>query len=121
MAQTQWFKRFRREVEGLSPYFRFVRIKYGFWRIFQKGIYMHEVYEEMPYIGYDIEDKDIRLISKKFWEEYEDRMEITRKVKNYVEGYKESLDRVKRRYYMLKNDKEYRETARRSYQVMHVK
>lgn len=105
----------------MSPYLRFVRIKHGFWRVFQKGTYLHEVYEKMPYRGYDLIDKDIRLISQKYFEEYEDRVELIQKVKNFVEGYVDSITRIRTRFYMLKNDKEFRETARRSHKVMHVK
>ena len=93
----------------------------SFWRIFEKGTYLHEVYENMPYKGYDIEDKDIRLISQKYYEEYEDRVELIRKVKNFVEGYIDSKNRLKVRFYMYKNDKEFLETARRSHKVFHVK
>lgn len=121
MAQSIYFKRLKKEVEAMSPYLRFVRIKYGFWRIFEKGTYLHEVYEEMPYRGYDITEENPNLFDKKYFEEREDKAELIRRIKNFKEGYIDSKNRIKTRFYMLKNDKEFRETARRSHRVFHVK
>lgn len=122
---TPWFKRFRKEVEKMSPHFKFRRIKYGFYRIYWIGggepAYIHEVYKEMPYKGYDVENVDPRLESKKYYEEWEDNVENIRRVKNYVEGYVDSIERMKTRYYMLRNDKEFRENAVKAYKQFHVR
>jgi len=75
----------------------------------------------MPQFGHDIYENDMRLESKKMYEKYEDRAEITRKIKNYVEGYWDSLDRVKTRTYMLKHDKEFNKTATDGYKQVYIK
>lgn len=83
--------------------------------------YIHEVYKEMPQVGYDYDDLDPRFEDKKYHEEFEDSNELTRKVKNYVEGYYDSLDRIRTRVYMMKNDKEFNERATNAYKQMVVK
>ncbi len=119
---SHWFRRFVRECAKISPYIEFVRVKYGFYRIYWKEAYLHEVYKEMPLIGFEHEDDDIAMQeSQKYFEEYEDQGEITRKVKNYTEGYWDSIDRIKTRVYMLKNDQEFYETARKAYQQFVIK
>ncbi len=110
-----WFRRLVKDCAKISSHIRVKRIKYGFYRIYWKTLYVHEIYKEMPQKGYDIEDNDIRLISQKYYEDYEDRAELTRKIKNYVEGYWDSLDRVKTRIYMIKNNKTYSEQAKQMY------
>jgi hypothetical protein len=119
---SHWFRRFVRECEQISPYIEIRRIKYGFYRIYWKQAYIHEIYKEMPVIGFDIEEDDVaKQESQKLFEEYEDSSEITRKVKNYYEGYWDSIDRIKTRVYMLKNDNEFYENARKAYQNFTVK
>ena len=108
---SRWFQRIKKDIKKISRFFRVVRIKYGFYRIYYKNMYVHEIYKEMPQFGHDIYDKDMRFQSKKYYEEYEDRGEITRKLKNYVEGYWDSLDRIRTRAYMFRNDKEFNKTA----------
>ena len=46
---------------------------------------------------------------------------MVRKVKNFVEGYWEVLDRVRTKAYLMKNNKEFYETASKGYQTMVVK
>jgi hypothetical protein len=109
----------------MSQHFLFVPINYGWYRIYWTGggepAYIHEVWKWMPYKGYDIEEKDMELVSQRYYEEYEDRLEVSRKVKNFVEGYWDSLDRLKTRTYMLKNDKAFREEATKAYRQVKVK
>lgn len=121
MAESSYFKRLRRECEKISPYIRFVRIKMGFYRIYFKHAYIHEVYEDMPLIGFDIEDIDPRLSDKKYYEEYEDNIELTRKIKNYVEGYIDSKDRILKRIYMIRNNQEFAERAENAYKQITIK
>ncbi len=125
MDGTYWFKRFVRECGKISKHIQFRRIKYGFYRLYWNGggepAYMYEVYKDMPYKGYEWFDIDPRLESQKYFEEFEDRVELTRKIKNYVEGYYESIHRIKTIVYMFKNDKEFRETATKAYHRVHVK
>jgi len=122
---SYWFRRLVREAKKISPHLKFFKIKYGFYRIYWTGggpeAYVHEVYKEMPEHGYDIEEKDIRLISQRYYEEYEDQFELTRKVKNFVEGYWESLETLKKRVYMLKNNKEFNKNSVDAYKQIRVK
>jgi hypothetical protein len=83
---------------------------------------MHEVYAEMPMKGYDWVEDDVRMQeSQKYYEEFEDGGEITRKDKNFMEGFYDSLDTIRTRVYMFKNDSEYYETAKNAYKTMVVK
>lgn len=75
----------------------------------------------MPYLGYDIEERDRRLESQTYFQEFEDTTDLTLKMKNYVEGYVDSFDRLKRRVRMFKNDKEFRKTATDAYKQIRVK
>lgn len=118
---SRWFRRLYREAKKIDPNFRFKRIKFGFYRIYYRDAYIHEVYKEMPYKGYDLDDLDPRFESQKYYEEYEDSGEITRKVKNYVEGYVDSIDRIRTRAYMMRNDKEFNDNATKAYREMVVK
>lgn len=105
----------------MSPYIRFVRVKLGFYRIYYKSAYIHEVYKEMPEVGYDMDDLDPRFENQKYYEEFEDRAELTRKIKNYVEGYWDSFNRIQRRLYMMLHDKEFNTNATKAYQQHYVK
>jgi len=121
MKGSRWFRRLIRDCKRISPHIRFVRVKYGFYRIYWKRSYVHEVYSEMPQMGYDFIDLDPRFENKKYYEEYEDHGELTRKIKNYVEGYWDSIDRIRTRVYLLKNNKEFNEQASKAYQEFVVK
>ena len=121
MSQSKYFKRLKKEVEAMSPYVRFRRIKYGFWRIFIKHAYIGECYENMPHRGYDYDFENPLFRSRKYLEEREDPNEVTRLVKNFVEGYVDSYDRLRTRIYMYKNDKEFRNTADTSYKFVRLK
>ena len=118
---SRWFRRFVDECKKMSPHIRIKRIKFGFYRIFIDHAYIHEVYSEMPQHGHDIYEKDMRFQDKKYYEVYEDRAEITRKIKNYVEGYWDSIDTVRTRLYMYKHDKEFNNKANERYKTLVVK
>ncbi len=122
---TRWFRRFVKEAESMSPHIRFKRIKFGFYRIFWVGdgasAYIGECCKYMPEIGYDIEEKNFQLESKSYFEEYEDNAELIQKIKNFREGYWDSIDRLKTKVYMLKNNKEFREEAQKAYAQFKVK
>jgi hypothetical protein len=125
MVGSYWFKRFVNDAKKISSGIEFKRIKHGFYRIYWKGsgpsAYIGECYSEMPEVGYNIEEKDQYLESHKYYEEYEDRAELTRKIKNFVEGYWESLDRLRTNVYLLKNNKEHRENSIKRYSTFVVK
>lgn len=109
----------------MSPYLKFVPIKYGFVRIYWVGggepAYFHEVWKHMPYKGYNIEEKDVRFQSKQYYQEYEDQAELSMKIKNFVEGYWDSMKTMEKRIYMFKNNKEYNKEARKAYQKIRVR
>lgn len=116
-----WFKRLVKECKGISPYIRIVPIQHGFFRIYWKQAYIHEIYQEMPLNGHEIYENDIRLVSQKYYEEYEDRAQITRKIKNYKEGFWDSLDAIRTRVYMMQNNKEFNQKATERYRTVVVK
>lgn len=82
---------------------------------------MHEVYDDMPWNGYDFETYDIQLEKQEYYEEFEDHVETVRRVKNYVEGYYDAIDTVKKRLYMMKSDYEFNKNATEAYQMLTVK
>lgn len=116
-----WFKRLQKELKKLSPHIRIRRIKMGFYRIFWDDAYLHEVYSNMPFKGYDIEHTDPRLENQSYYEEFEDEVETVRTVKNFVEGYYDTLDAIKTRVYMMRNDKEFNERSHNAYKQFIVK
>lgn len=123
---TYWFRRFVKEAQAMSKHIRFKRIKYGFYRIFWVSggghpAYIGECYKEMPEIGYEIEEKNYQLEDKKYFEEYEDNADLIRKLKNFVEGYWDNMDRLKTKVYMMKNNAEFRSEAQKAYAEMVVK
>lgn len=118
---TRWFRRLYKDCKRIDSDIYFKRIKYGFYRIYWRDTYIHEVYKDMPQIGYEIYDLDPRFESKAYYQEFEDQAELTRKIKNYVEGYFDALDVIRTRVYMMKNDKEYNEKAKSAYKQHIVK
>ena len=122
---TRWFNRFKTEAEKMSPHIRFRRIKFGFYRIFWVGdgesAYIGECSKDMPQFGYDIEEKNFQLDSKKYFEEYEDNAELVQKLKNFKEGYWDSLDRLKTSVYMFKNNTDHRKEAQAAYRQFTIK
>jgi hypothetical protein len=116
-----WFKRLMKDIKKIDPYLRVKRAKMGFYRIFWKQAYVHEVYKECPMIGYDFEIDDPSNESQKYFEELEDGNEITRKIKNYKEGYFDSLDRIKTRVWLLRHNKEFNESASKMYNQMIIR
>lgn len=122
---TRWFRRFVKEAEAMSPHIRFRRIKFGFYRIFWVGdgtsAYIGECSKDMPEVGYEIEEKNFQLESQKYFEEYEDNAELIQKIKNFREGYWGTIDQIRTKVYMLKNNSEFRKEAQAAYHQMIVK
>lgn len=116
-----WFRRFRDECLRSFPDLRFKKIKYGFYRIYWRGAYIGECYDTMPPKGYDKEEDDVRFMNKSYFEEFEDKAKLTRKIKNFVEGYYDLRDTFKTRIYMLKNDLEFRKNSQTAYRQFYVK
>ncbi len=119
---SRWFQRLMQDLNNMSSDFRVVPAKYNFYRIYWRNAYVHEVYSEMPEKGYDIEIENPRLFqNQSYYQEFEDGNELPRLIKNFVEGYWDSLDHIKTRLYLLKNDEEFRENAQKAYQQYIVK
>lgn len=115
-----WFRRLIKDCQKISNRIWFKRIKYGFYRIYWDQAYIYEVYKEMPQNGHDIYENDIRFAeSKEYYEKYQDRAELTRKLKNYVEGYYEALDAIRTNAYMMKISSEHNKLATQAY-AQHV-
>lgn len=120
-----YFRRFVKDCKRLSRHLKFVPISYGYYRIYWvrggEAAYMHEVYKWMPYKGYTMSQIDPNIDSLKYYEEYEHQLNLTRKIKNFVEGYTDSLRTLTTRVYMFKNSKEFRDEATKAYRKVHVK
>lgn len=118
---SPWFRRLQKEVLALSPFLRFVRIKFGFFRIYWRDAYIGECSKDMTAKGYDFETLDPRLENKSYYEEYEDNAELIQKVKNFKEGYYDSIDKIKTRVFMFKNNDEFYQEAKNAYKQMYIR
>lgn len=118
---SYWFRRLMRDLNKISKHFKVRRIRCGFYRIYWKDAYVHEVYKEMPYRGYTWYTESPYKDSLKLSQEWEQDGEIQRKVKNFVEGYSEAYKAIKLRVYQFKNNDEHYRTARQMYRQMVVK
>lgn len=116
-----WFRRLQKDATRMSPHIRFKRIKYGFYRIYLKQAYIGECSKDMPEFGYDIQEKNWNFEDRSFATEYEDLMDQTAKLKNFREGYWESVNRLQTKIYMFKHNKEFYDTALRGYSQMRIK
>ena len=116
-----FFKRLVNDCKKISPYIRFKRIKHGFYRIYWRNAYLHECYKWMPIVGYDFEDYDPRFESRSYYEEYEDNADLTMKIKNFREGYFDALNTIKRRVYLMRNQREFYERSKRAYKQVRIK
>lgn len=116
-----WFRRLCRELRRMSKHFRIKRIRSGFYRIYWKDAYVHEVYKEMPYRGYEWCIQDPYKESLKLVLQYEQDGDIQRKVKNFVEGYCEAIRAIKLRTYQFKNNDEHYRLAKDMYRNVVIK
>ena len=118
---SPWFRRFIRDLFRISKHFTVRRIRCGFFRIYWKEAYVHEIHKEMPYRGYVWYTESPYKDSLKLVQEYEQDGEIQRKVKNFVEGYSEAIKTIKLRTYQFKNDDEYYRIAKDMYKQVVIK
>ena len=72
-------------------------------------------------LGYDIYDLNPRMESKKYYQEYEDYDELPRKLKNYVEGYYDAIDRIRKRIFLSRTQKEFHDNATKAYKQFRIK
>ena len=118
---SQYFRRLVKELYSRSKYYRVVRIREGFFRIYWKDAYVHEMYKEMPYRGYVWYSESPYKGSLKLMQEYEQDGEIQRKVKNFVEGYSEASKAIRLREFQFKNDAEHYKMAKDMYSRVVIK
>ena len=118
---SKWFRRLCRELRKASKHFRIVRIRHGFYRVYWKDAYVHEIYKEMPYRGYSWYTDSPYKESLKLMQEWEQDGELQRKVKNFVEGYAEASKAIMLRMYQFKNNDEHYKTAKEMYQNVVIK
>ena len=118
---SPWFRRIMRDLHNMSRHFRVRRIRNGFFRIYWKDAYVHEVYKEMPYKGYTWYTESPYKESFKLMQEYELDGDIQRKVKNFVEGYYEAIKAIKLRTYQFKNNDEHYRIAKDMYKHVVIK
>lgn len=118
---SYWFRRLVRDLYRKSKYFRVVRIRDGFFRIYWKDAYVHEMYKEMPYRGYTWYTDSPYRHSLKLMEQYELDGTIQRKVKNFVEGYSEASKAIMLRIYQFKHNDEHYQVAKKAYRQMVIR
>ena len=118
---SYWFKRLVKECKQMDPELKFVRIRLGFYRIYWRGAYLHECYKDMNHRGYEIDDIDPRLESLIHYQEFEDQVDLTRKLKNYVEGFFDARKTIRTRLYMMRHNEDFYKEARGAYQEFIVK
>ena len=121
MMGSRWFRRLVREAKRMSPHIRFKRIKYGFYRIYYRQAYVVECFKNMPEMGYDINEKNFHFERYQHYQDYHDNTDSTMRVKNFVEGYHETKNRLRTRLFQMNHSKEFYETARRGYSQMRIK
>lgn len=118
---SPWFRRLMRDLRKMSKHFRVRRIRNGFYRIYWKDAYVHEVYKEMPCRGYSWYTESPYKESLKLMQEWEQDGDIQRKVKNFVEGYYEAIKAIKLRTYQFKNNDEHYRIAKDMYRNVVIK
>lgn len=118
---SPWFRRLMRDLARSSKHFRVRRIRNGFYRIYWKDAYVHEVYKEMPCKGYSWYTESPYKDSLKLMQQYEQDGDIQRKVKNFVEGYYEASKAIKLRTYQFKNNDEHYRIAKDMYKQVVIK
>lgn len=118
---SKWFRRLVRETKQISPHIRFKQIKHGFYRIYYRQAYIGECYSFMPEVGHDIWEKGLGFEDYSFYQQHHDAADSTLKMKNFVEGYWEMIDRIKTRLFIFKHNKEAYDRARQGYSQMRIK
>ena len=122
---TSHFRRFKKEAESWSPHLKFRRIKKGFYRIYWHGsgkpAYIYECMKNMSFRGYQWEHKNLKLENKKYYEKKEDNIDTIYRVKNFREGYTESIRRLRTILYQFRHNKEHYKIATEGYERMRVK
>ena len=80
-----------------------------------------ECYDSMPAMWRDIENYDPRLESQKYYEEYEDHVKMVRTIKNFMEGYYDSIQKLKRCFWLLRHNEDFWKSSGNIYNQAVVK
>lgn len=118
---SRYFRRIVNEAKKISPHIRFKRIKHGFYRIYFRNAYIGECSKDMNLIGHDIEEKNWNMEDFSYYRQMDDLADQTARLKNFREGYVETLDMLRTRTYMVKHNKEFYERARQGYSQLRIK
>jgi len=118
---SYWFRRLMRDLYRMSKHFKVRRIRCGFYRIYYKDAYVHEVYKEMPQRGYEWYTQSPYIDSLKLVQQWEQDGEIQRKIKNFVEGYHEAYKAIKLRMHQFRNNDEHYRIAKDMYKQVVIK
>lgn len=121
MKGSYWFNRFKKDVKKISPDIVIREIRNGFYRIYYKNAYIGECWGNMPEMGYDIFERSQGFENYEYYQDYHSNADTALRVKNFVEGYWESLEKIRIRLYQFKNDKEFYERAINGYKTMRIK
>lgn len=109
------------EIQGMSKHFKVVPVRQGFARIYWKSAYIHEIPLSMFRYGYDIKELDQRVESQEYYEEYEDGNNMVMYIKNYREGYYDTMLTIRKRFWLLKHSQEHYERTLNAYKKMVIK
>lgn len=118
---SRYFRRIVNEAKKISPHIRFKRIKHGFYRIYFRNAYIGECSKDMNLIGHDIEEKNWNMEDFSYYRQMDDLADQTARLKNFREGYVETLDMLRTRTFMIKHNKEFYERARQGYSQLRIK
>lgn len=118
---SYWFRRLVRELKKTSKHFKVIRIRCGFYRIYWKDAYVHEVYKDMPERGYTWYTESPYRESLRLVQQWEQDGEIQRKIKNFVEGYREASKAIMLCVYQFKNNDEHYRIAKDMYKQVVIK
>lgn len=116
-----WFKRLVREMKSISKHVRFVKLKAGFYRIYFRQAYIGECFKNMPEMGYDIYDRTLNFEDYSYYQQHHNTIDTTLRVKNFVEGYRETKDKLITRLTQMRDNREFYEQARKGYSQMRIK
>ena len=116
-----WFRRLVKELRRASKHFRIVPIRHGFYRVYWKDAYVHELYKELPPKGYSIYTENPYAESLALIQDYEQDGEIQRKIKNFVEGYYDAKKAIMLRMYQFRNNDEHYQIAKDMYKQVVIK
>jgi hypothetical protein len=119
--RSKWFRRLEADCKLMSPHIRFKQIKHGFYRIYYKSAYIGECYGMMPEHGYDIYEKALGFEDYSYYQKYHDTADSTLKIKNFVEGYWETFNKIRTRLFMFRHNREAYDRARQGYSQLRIK